>query len=213
MSRLGLSRVHFPVTTLGPGKRLGIWFQGCSLKCPGCISADTWSKAKQFIEIEAFVESLDEWIMQADGITISGGEPFDQPQALLTLVRVLKQKTAADILVYTGYSMSQIIDYVAAAAPNIDVLISEPFQYQMAQTLSLRGSDNQIMHLMTPLGEARFKAYNGIRKPEKTLDIMFDDDGLVWMAGIPQRDDMLQLISLLEQQGHNIAFTLNTPKR
>ncbi|MCT5046402.1 radical SAM protein, partial [Pseudomonas aeruginosa] len=27
---------------MGTGRRLGIWFQGCSIRCPGCISADTW---------------------------------------------------------------------------------------------------------------------------------------------------------------------------
>ena len=40
---ISLSRLHFPVTTLGPGRRIGIWFQGCSIRCPGCISADTWA--------------------------------------------------------------------------------------------------------------------------------------------------------------------------
>ncbi|WP_461325238.1 4Fe-4S cluster-binding domain-containing protein [Bradyrhizobium diazoefficiens] len=40
--RISVSRIHFPVTTLGPGRRLGIWFQGCSIRCPGCISMDTW---------------------------------------------------------------------------------------------------------------------------------------------------------------------------
>ena len=43
---ISLSRVHFPVTTLGPGQRLGLWFQGCSIRCAGCISADTWGPGK-----------------------------------------------------------------------------------------------------------------------------------------------------------------------
>lgn len=40
--RMILSRLHFPVTTLGPGRRIGVWFQGCSIRCAGCISRDTW---------------------------------------------------------------------------------------------------------------------------------------------------------------------------
>ncbi|HAU1321526.1 TPA: radical SAM protein, partial [Legionella pneumophila] len=47
-----ISRVHFPVTTLGPGHRIGIWFQGCSIRCPGCISTDTWNINKGEIEIK-----------------------------------------------------------------------------------------------------------------------------------------------------------------
>ena len=41
MTMLALSRMHFPVTTLGPGNRIGIWVQGCTIRCPGCVSADT----------------------------------------------------------------------------------------------------------------------------------------------------------------------------
>ncbi len=37
-----LNKAHFPVTVLGPGRRIGIWLQGCSIGCAGCISQDTW---------------------------------------------------------------------------------------------------------------------------------------------------------------------------
>ena len=43
--QIGLNRVHFPVTALGPGRRVGIWLQGCSIRCPGCMSLDTWAPA------------------------------------------------------------------------------------------------------------------------------------------------------------------------
>ncbi|HSV19446.1 MAG TPA: 4Fe-4S cluster-binding domain-containing protein, partial [Casimicrobiaceae bacterium] len=38
-----LNKAHWPVTVLGPGKRIGLWLQGCSIHCPGCVSQDTWS--------------------------------------------------------------------------------------------------------------------------------------------------------------------------
>ena len=37
-----LNKAHYPVTTLGPGRRIGLWLQGCTLACPGCVSRDTW---------------------------------------------------------------------------------------------------------------------------------------------------------------------------
>ena len=49
---LYLSRIHFPVTTLGPGRRIGIWFQGCSIRCKGCVSADTWGTGKGGVSID-----------------------------------------------------------------------------------------------------------------------------------------------------------------
>ena len=42
---VGVSRLHFPVTTLGPGRRAAIWLQGCSIHCRGCVSRDTWAPA------------------------------------------------------------------------------------------------------------------------------------------------------------------------
>ncbi len=77
---LNLSRIHFPVTTLGPGNRIGIWFQGCSIRCKGCISVDTWGMKKGSVSVDEIISVIDPWLDMADGITISGGEPFDQPE-------------------------------------------------------------------------------------------------------------------------------------
>jgi anaerobic ribonucleoside-triphosphate reductase activating protein len=81
MTSIALSRLHFPVTTLGPGRRIGIWLQGCSIRCPGCISADTWAAAQGQTTTEAVVDAIILWLPDAEGITVSGGEPFDQPEA------------------------------------------------------------------------------------------------------------------------------------
>lgn len=208
---MGLSRVHFPVTTLGPGKRLAIWFQGCHIRCKGCISKDTWPKAQKQIEIDDLLEQIDEWILAADGITISGGEPFEQPEALAYLLQCLKQRTAVDILVYSGFPFTQIAPQVALMRYHIDVIITEPFQYDTPQTLTLRGSDNQVMHLLTPLGQHRFYELQqqSVSDNAKVLDIMFDDE--IWLAGIPKRDDFLTLQNLLQQQGHQLTTTAHQP--
>ena len=40
---IAINKAHYPVTVLGPGQRIGIWFQGCRIHCPGCVSQDTWA--------------------------------------------------------------------------------------------------------------------------------------------------------------------------
>lgn len=208
MLSIGISRIHFPVTTLGPGKRLGIWFQGCSLRCKGCISVDTWGKAKELITIDQLMSELQTWLPQAEGITISGGEPFDQFEALLALLIKLREKTTVDILLYTGYSSEKIADQLLLIKPYIDVLISDPFQFQSPQTLRLRGSDNQRLHCFSERAQEKFAYYQQtITTMDKRLDIMFDDEGVVWFAGVPQRDDLLKLQTILKQQGHQIKVT------
>ncbi|GAA5105769.1 4Fe-4S cluster-binding domain-containing protein [Orbus sasakiae] len=212
---MGLSRVHFPVTTLGPGQRLGIWFQGCHLQCQGCISTDTWPKAKHLTDIDALLDVIKDWIHLAEGITISGGEPFEQPQALAYLVHQLKRLTPVDILIYTGLPFAKIVNDVNVMAPNVDVIISEPFVINEAQTFTLRGSDNQNMHLLTPLGQARFADYQYQRMDDQhhALDMMFDEKGVIWFAGIPKRDDFLTLQTLLENQGHQLKTTAHKTKQ
>ena len=38
--KLSIARINYPVTTLGPGNRVGIWTTGCDRNCPGCISPE-----------------------------------------------------------------------------------------------------------------------------------------------------------------------------
>ena len=54
--KLQLNKAHFPVTALGPGRRIGIWVQGCSIQCPGCVSLDTWKPDRsKAIEVDALI--------------------------------------------------------------------------------------------------------------------------------------------------------------
>lgn len=210
---VGLSRIHFPVTTLGPGRRLGIWFQGCSLRCEGCISVDTWATAKTLIPIEQLMRTLSSYLPLIDGITISGGEPFDQFEALLAIVVQLRKKTKVDILVYTGYGVEDITEQLLQIKPYIDVLISDPFQRQSSQTLRLRGSDNQRLHCFSSQAIEKFAYYQqAVTTEDKVLDVMFDAEGVVWFAGIPRRDDFVKLQTLLKQQGHQIKVTADKTK-
>ena len=125
---IALSRIHFPVTTLGPGRRIGIWFQGCSIRCPGCISMDTWAQDRGITTIDEVVNAIAQWIPAAEGITISGGEPFDQPVALLELLSQLRSLSEADVLVFTGYPWGSVCDMVDASPGLIDALVTGPFE-------------------------------------------------------------------------------------
>ncbi|AOX64026.1 MULTISPECIES: 4Fe-4S single cluster domain-containing protein [Stenotrophomonas] len=211
---LQLSRVHFPVTTLGPGQRLGIWFQGCSIRCSGCISADTWGPGRTVVDVASLLEQVAPWLDQADGITISGGEPFDQFDALLQMLVGLRQRTAADILVYSGHPLETLQPMLDQARDLIDAVISDPYLEQADQSLALRGSDNQRLTLLTALGRSRLAGLERASTPaDKALDLMFDATGTVWMAGIPRRGDLLRLRELLRAQGHQVQTSAHTSSR
>ena len=185
---LFLSRVHFPVTTLGPGRRVGLWLQGCSLRCPGCVSVDTWAAKRGETTVEAVLTALAPWLSEADGVTISGGEPFEQPEALEALLRGLRMRAPAqcDILIYSGYPWERLATQVNAWPGLADALIPDPYRAGAGQTLAWRGSDNQPMHLLTALGSVRYAAWQHAPRSAlpRALDMAFLD-GEIWMAGIP----------------------------
>jgi len=177
-----ISRVHYPVTTLGPGKRIGIWLQGCSIHCEGCISMDTWQFNINKVAINDLKQVLKAWLPQCEGITITGGEPFDQENALIELL-VFLNSFNKNILVYSGYPFDVLKEKELVQNGLIDVLISEPYDHKQSQTKRLLGSDNQKVHFLTSLGKSEFATY--LEQPlEKELDIHITPE-TIWMAGIP----------------------------
>lgn len=206
--KISLSRVHFPVTTLGPGRRLGIWVQGCSIRCAGCISSDTWAARFPDLRVSEVIERVQPWLLECDGVTVSGGEPFEQPEALGELLRRFRQLKETNILVYSGLPLEKLRTSPLLQEGLIDCLISEPFDISAAQTKYLRGSDNQRMTLLTPRGEEVFGCLDcATTEADRRLDVMFDADGSVWLAGIPLRGDMAKLRLILEGQGTYLLTT------
>lgn len=205
-TQVEISRLHFPVRALGPGERIGIWFQGCSIRCPGCISLDTWTTGRGLTTVETVLAAVEPWLPFATGFTISGGEPFDQPKALMVLLAGLREMHAGDILVYSGHAFEKLpVDEFSGL---LDALISDPLRLDRSQELPLRGSDNQRLHLLTELGREKFSYAVAPTGAEHALDVMFDDDsGDVFLAGIPRRGDLVRLQRILEQSGHRAGIT------
>lgn len=111
--KLQLNRVAHPVTVLGPGRRLGLWVQGCHIRCAGCASVDTWDPAGgRPVDTEELAEDLASTIVKnrLTGLTITGGEPSEQDAALTDLVTRLRSALDErpewagdlDVLVFTG---------------------------------------------------------------------------------------------------------------
>jgi anaerobic ribonucleoside-triphosphate reductase activating protein len=207
--KIALSRVHYPVHSLGPGQRLGIWFQGCSIRCQGCISADTWASDRGVASVDELFEAVSQWLSSSDGITISGGEPFDQPDALHKLLTRIRCVHRGDVLVYTGYAFEDLSSQLRRFEGLIDAIITDPFNVGASRTLALRGSDNQRLIRLTALGEQRYAPYErAIGPSDRNFDVMFDDaSGEIWFAGIPRDDDFRRLTAILAEQGHKATTT------
>ncbi|WP_028604844.1 4Fe-4S single cluster domain-containing protein [Ottowia thiooxydans] len=211
--KISLNKAHFPVTVLGPGRRIGLWVQGCSIGCKGCISQDTWpedaSKEMSIDDLLAWCEQISGNAL--DGITISGGEPFDQPLALEHLLRGLarwreRRKLNFDILSYSGYPLATLRSRHAALLGKLDALIAEPYVDAMPSLHSWFGSSNQKLVPLSKRGEQRYKSSQDTAAQTSGKRIQALVDGQrVWYVGIPSRGDMAQLEELCRARGVDFA--------
>ncbi|MEQ1713069.1 MAG: 4Fe-4S single cluster domain-containing protein [Hyphomicrobium sp.] len=202
---IGLSRVHYPIHALGPGRRIGIWFQGCSIRCAGCMSLDTWAPARQSTTVPALMARIRPWLIEADGATISGGEPFDQPEALRDFLERLNHEGCGSILVYSGHPLDSLRAEHGDILALIDVLVSEPFDARHDVPVLLRGSSNQIVTCLTPRGRDLWRAAEEAEGHTASIDVIVENDGKLWLAGIPKPGDMARLSVGLARSGVSVG--------
>lgn len=212
--RVLISRMHYPVTVLGPGRRAGIWFQGCSIGCEGCMSRDTWRHdPRTALDVDHVLAWLDGLApAEVDGVTISGGEPTEQPEALAALLdgigawreRCASPRTSAgsdeqDVLVYTGRAPSWLRGPGGGVFEGADAVVAGPFTRELAGHAALRGSDDQEIVPLTDLGRRRYTPAEGL-PPRDGLQIEVAN-GAVWLIGIPRPGELAGVRAAAAERG------------
>lgn len=205
--KLRLSRAHYPVTALGWGTRVGIWFQGCTIGCRGCMAVDTWDlDGGATFELD----DLMAWCRrvagdEVDGVTISGGEPFQQPDGLLCLLEAVHAWRAAlpnqiDILCYSGMPLGRLRREFGNVLPLIDAVVPEPFVEARPDGAIWRGSNNQPLVPLTALGRSRYATVANHRPEVPPLQVSLES-GRIWYIGVPRREDLGRVAAAAAQAG------------
>ncbi|MDQ7091117.1 MAG: 4Fe-4S single cluster domain-containing protein [Methylococcales bacterium] len=201
MLKLKLHSIAYPVTALGVGKRVVLWVSGCSLNCKGCISPElqTTHKAKE-ISIDSLSTHLLALTTELDGITLSGGEPFEQAEGLTALLITLKQKRPAwDVLAFSGYSLAYLqgMKKTNDLLAQIDSLVDGVYQQNNVGKHPLTASANQRIHYLTQRGEALAPAYDSLAMNHANLAIGTDPtQRLVGIIRPHERRQIHQKLSL-----------------
>lgn len=127
----------------GHGKRVVIWFSGCSLHCAGCINSYLWDKnnGTRYTVDQLFKIITD--FNDFDGVTYIGGEPLEQGEDLLSLsMKILTLNK--DIVLFTGYEIEEFDDFKRKVFNLSSVAIIGRYKKEERDTgLYLRGSKNQ----------------------------------------------------------------------
>lgn len=175
---------------LGPGKRVGVWFQGCSLKCKGCIVPELWKKGgKELTPYEIFSKVSTFKIRE---ITLSGGEPFEQNrEEMLEFLRLLKIN-GFGVWVYTGYTLEELIDKnFGDHLLFIDVLVEGRYIEECDDGMPWRGSYNQRILLLSD-------RYKNVKVPKNRMIQIEIVENEILLIGIPPKDFTKNLKSIFK---------------
>ena len=161
----------------GPGLRAVIWVQGCTIGCPGCYSAPTHPHtANSLVKPSTIVE----WLLSIpniEGITFSGGEPFEQAAAVVeTIILIQKRRPGLTIFIFTGHAYLELLSGTDRAVTellhNSDMLSTGPFDVELRdKTLLWRGSSNQELHYLTNVYESSMETQWVLESPTEEYSV------------------------------------------
>ena len=173
----------------GPGMRSAIWVQGCTLACKGCLEysfvAEKGGKDQSIIE-------LHEQLMKVEGnegITLLGGEPLQQSEAVLELIK-LQKAAGRTIMLYSGYEPEELDSVQQECVDNSDIVILGRYKEELRNTkLRWRGSENQVLY--SPTGRYTVEDFPD---GETEISVHIDADGKLLITGYPDLEFMMEIM-------------------
>lgn len=186
MEKLFLSHWLPNVETLGPSKRMGIWFSGCNKNCTGCAATKLKSRTGAVqcdpLKLASFVNAQIE-AYHLDGLTISGGDPLEQP--LEAFAAFLKGVAADDILLYTGFDLGEVkrLPVFHVIASKVAVLKCGRYISALDAGEVLRGSTNQTFVYYKEKYRQVYQNY--MQHHGRALQVFVNENEVIY-AGLPE---------------------------
>lgn len=182
----------------GPGLRAVLFFQGCALGCKDCWNQDSHPFRGPDLPIEAVARE----VLRAhaehllEGVTFSGGEPMQQADSALALIRSIRyQAPTLTFGMFSGYSERELTEgrysiwnrqmalegkqsLWKAIRAELDFAILGRFNQALPSNLPLRTSRNQVLHLFSG-------RYTEVDFGEQLVEVHIDDSGRAAITGFP----------------------------
>lgn len=169
----------------GPGQRFVIWSQGCSLACPSCCNPHLWSpKGGDAWTVDALFERIAAARAQhpdLEGITLVGGEPFEQDAALAALCRRVRA-AGLSVFAFSGYTLEELRARGSELLDAVDLLVDGRYDDALRTTARRWiGSTNQRLHFLSAFygpDDPRFNEPNH-------AEIRYTSRGEIQVVGFP----------------------------
>jgi anaerobic ribonucleoside-triphosphate reductase activating protein len=175
----------------GPGRRLALWVQGCTIRCPGCCNPELFTPDRG---TELALDALDARLAAArsrgvTGVSILGGEPFEQAAGVAAFARAARAH-GLTVMVYSGYTLDELRARgpdAAALLAATDLLVDGRYDRDRPEPpppLGRRwlGSTNQVLHFLS----AAYRADDPQLGGANTVEIHWHEGRLTingWPAG------------------------------
>lgn len=126
----------------GPGIRVVVFMQGCSLRCAYCHNPDTWDTGSgQEITVEELLNKVKRYkgffSASGGGVTVSGGEPLLQSQFVAQFFRLCREEGIHTTLDTSGYSIGDCYEVLE----HTDLVILDVKHVSMEGYKDLTGMD------------------------------------------------------------------------
>ena len=133
----------------GPGLRVSVFTQGCPHGCEGCHNREAQEfEGGQEMSVEEIIAIIKKNEL-ADGVTLTGGEPFCQPEDCAKIARAAKA-AGLNIWTYSGYTLEELCELskentgIMELLSVTDVLVDGRFILaEKSFDVKWRGSKNQ----------------------------------------------------------------------
>ena len=182
----------------GPGRRSVVWVQGCSKRCPGCFNPQTHThRIVRLVDPDQLGRDL-LTLPDTDGLTFSGGEPFEQAAAAAVLAGWF-HRAGRSVMVFTGHTLEDLrrseVPAVHEFLSQIDLLVAGPFVRELkTDGRGWLASSNQQLHYLTD----RLKGPVAVDDP--VIEMVCDGESLAF-TGFPDEADLRQIQGWTKPQG------------
>ena len=175
MELLNLHRIVDVTAAEGPGLRCAVWTQGCSVRCPGCFNPQTWTSRGGFRLPWQDLVSRVLGVSGIEGVTLLGGEPFDQAEPLGLFASAVRA-AGLSVMTFTGHVLEDLAP--SKLLDSTDLLVDGPFLADQPEPARpWVGSSNQRVHFLTG------RYYESIFATPNRLELRIAPDGEVELNG------------------------------
>lgn len=192
MAELRISHYVDETKVLGPFVRSALWVHGCCFNCEGCLAREMNSREYKAADAEKLAEHFLS-VKDTDGITISGGEPFLQTEALSLMIRRIRD-TRPDygVIIYTGFTFEELKDKNNASTDELlgmaDIIIDGRYVKELDDGVPYRGSSNQRILLLTDRYKDISKEYYNT-SGKRNIEIQVTGKN-IYMVGVPSENGL-----------------------